>query len=339
MRRTRGARPVHPLRLWVLAVWSQKLLANRAQASRQAEELAMGELVAAENGWRFEIIGGVNEGARMTLPPGRYRLGSSAANDVVLADPTVAAEHAAIDLSRGRGMVAALAPDVRLQGKRLAVGRRHPLKPGSVLALGAARLSVVSAAPPAPRSATDKAGRGRTMLLTAILLLSAGTIGFVLAYRAASPVSAAAGARVQGEVRGPAAGAPATVSAAIARFRSHLAAVGLTGVTLVGEGGAALARGSLPPQESAAWLGAEQWFDATMRGRYLLIDRVATADKAALPELDIAAVAMTPVPNIVTSDGEHYLVGSVLQGGWSIVRIAPRAVILRDGGRELRIAL
>lgn len=288
----------------------------------------MQQAVADDNLWGFEIADGPNAGASVTLAPGRYRLGSDAANDIVLADPAVSPSHAVLDLASGRAGITALAPGVMVQRRRLPSGASGALAPGAVVTVGTTRLRFAGPSVAAPRHG---------FLSVAISLVLAALVGAGAAYRYAAPV---AGAAVMGDAPAGRPAGAATLNAAATAFRSHVAATGFaSGVQITAADGVVVATGSILPQDRPAWLAAQQWFDARFGSRYALADRVGVATPGDMPDLQVAAVAMAPVPNVITRDGQHYTVGAVLQGGWSIDRITPRAITLRSGGREIRIAL
>ena len=123
-------------------------------------------------------------------------------------------------------------------------------------------------------------------------------------------------------------------------LQRHLDTLGLGKmVTLEASGRAVTATGALLPSDRETWLAAQQWFDGRFGSDAVLIDRVGVAAKQDLPKLDIAAVALLPIPHVVTRDGEHYIEGAVLPGGWAISAITGRAVTLTRGGRSIAITL
>jgi hypothetical protein len=284
--------------------------------------------VAEEAGWRFEICDGPNLGAIVTLAPGRYRLGSDALNDIVLADASVAPEQAVMELTRDRASITAFAPGVQLRQRRLDNGRHYMLKPGIVITLGATRVRVT-----APPGLSQRHWSGNLALCVATV--AAACTG--AAYYFGAPT--AVGATPPGQ---PATASASTMTLAQAAtdFRAHLADMHVAPDVQVTESdGIVLATGTIMPQDRTAWLDAEKWFDGHLGGRFALADHVGTPTTEELPKLDVAAVSMAPVPNVITRDGEHYTVGAVLRDGWSIDRIAPDAVTLRSGAREIRVNL
>jgi type III secretion protein D len=288
----------------------------------------MQQAVADDMLWGFEIADGPNAGASVTLAPGSYRLGSDAANDIVLADPAVSPSHAVLDLAPGRAGITALASGVMLQRRRLPSGASGALVPGAVVTVGTTRLRFAG-----PSAAVRRHGA----LSVTISLALAALVGAGAAYRYAAPV---AGATVTGDPSAIQPTGVATLNAAATAFRTDVATRGLASrLQITAADGMVLATGAILPQDRPAWLAAQQWFDARFGGRYALADRVSVATPGDVPDLQVAAVAMAPVPNVITRDGQHYTVGAVLQGGWSIDRITPRAITLRSGGREIRIAL
>jgi Inner membrane component of T3SS, cytoplasmic domain/Inner membrane component of T3SS, periplasmic domain len=288
----------------------------------------MQHLVAESTAWRFEIADGPNAGASVVLLPGRYRLGSDAANDIVLADPDVSPSHAVLDLARDRADIIALAPGVLLQRRGLETDRPNALKCGAIITLGATRLRV--AGPPVPSRRHHKA-------LVPISLILLGMAGAGIAYGGATPVPIRA-MQIAGAVDEATDGA--TLARAVAEFRAHLADIHSPfDLEVSASDGVVLATGTILPQDRTAWLAAEKWFDDHVKGQYALANRVRVAASAGPPQLDVAAVSMAPVPNVITRDGQHYTVGAVLADGWSIDSITPDNIILRSGGRTVRITL
>jgi hypothetical protein len=284
--------------------------------------------VAEDAGWCFEIADGPNSGATVMLAPGRYRLGSSADNDIVLADPAVAPEHAAMELAGDRASISVLAPGIQMQRRKLDQGRNYKLTSGAVITLGATR---VRFAGPPGLSHRHKTGK-LAMCVTALAVACGGA-----AYYFAAPTAVGA-AQSEQSADGPS--STMTLARAAADLQAHLAATrAAPDVRVTVADGVVLATGTILPAEHSAWLDAQKWFDTHLGGRFALADHVGSPAAAELPKLDVAAVSMAPVPNVITRDGEHYTVGTVLQGGWYIARIAANAIILRSGTHEIRIDL
>ena len=284
--------------------------------------------VAGDGAWRFEIASGPNAGASVTLAPGRYRLGSDIANDIVLADPAVSPSHAVLDVARDRADITALQPGVMLQRRQLHTGQPAGLKCGTVITLGETRLKLDGRPVPARR-------RREASIVVCLALL--GLAGAGAAYHGASPVAVAA---AQADQPPTGRAVSVTLARAVEDFRAHLANARLTpGLDVSASDGVVLATGTVLPQDRAAWLDAQKWFDGHIGAQYALADHVSVTTPADLPKLDVAAVSMAPVPNVITRDGQHYTVGAVLQDGWSVDSITPNDVILRSGERTIRIAL
>ncbi len=127
---------------------------------------------------------------------------------------------------------------------------------------------------------------------------------------------------------------------AVSALENHLIAAKLGDAIHITTADAALvSSGAVLPADRSAWLDAQRWFDTKFGGHVTLIDRVGVAKAGELPEIDLAAVSMTPVPNIVTRDGAHYTTGAMLKGGWSIDSIGPEGVTLRLGARTIHMTL
>jgi hypothetical protein len=285
--------------------------------------------IAAEDGiWRLEIADGPNSGAVVSLAPGRYRLGSDTGDDIVLADRDVAPSHAVLQLAADHGNITPLADGIVLQRSALKTGQPKMLKPGAVVTIGGTRIRVAgTAAAPRPQ--------GRTVITACLAVL--GLMGAALVYHGAMPVTVGAT-----EVGAPAtlAHSQATLTQAVAEFRRYLAGTGLAQTVRINAGGdAVVASGTIAPGDRGSWLDAQKWFDGHISSRFALRDTLNVVGAVDPPQLAIAAVSMEPVPNIVTQDGQHLVVGAVLPDGWHIDRITLDDVILSRSGREVRIAL
>ena len=264
----------------------------------------------------------------MTLAPGRYRLGSDAANEIVLADPAVTSEHATMEFAPDRASITAHAHGVQVRRRQLDSGRRYTLQPGAVVTLGGTRMRLAG-----PPGITRGHRNGRLAACLTVLVIAC-TWG---AYEVSAP-------RTMGDSQTasdrPSTTSGMTLAGAATMFRAHLADAHVApGVTLSAADGVVLATGTILPSDRPAWLDAQKWFDRHLGGQYTLAAQVAVVPPAELPTLDVAAVSMLPVPNVITRDGERYTVGAVLPGGWSIADIAADAVILRGGSRQIRIGL
>jgi Inner membrane component of T3SS, cytoplasmic domain/Inner membrane component of T3SS, periplasmic domain len=287
----------------------------------------MPQMVASASIWRFEVADGPNAGASVTLAPGRYRLGSAADNDIVLADPAVSASHAMLELAPGRAGITALAPGVMLQRRRLRTGGSRPLTSGTLVTLGTTRMHF---------SGPTGEARSHGLVPITICLALVSLLGTGIAYRIATPEA------VSAEPADPSPAQPGgatTLVNAVTAFRAHLIGKELGGVEVSAADGMVLATGTILPQDRRIWLDAEKWFDARLGDRYALADRVRVMASAELPDLQVAAVAMAPVPNVITPDGQRYMAGAVLRDGWSIDHITPHEITLRSGARKIRITL
>jgi hypothetical protein len=288
----------------------------------------MQDPTAETAGWRLEIADGPNAGATVTLVPGRYRFGSGTVNEIVLADPAITAEHATMEFASDRASIIAHAEGVQLRRRHLDSGRRYNLRPGAVVTLGGTRMRL--AGPPS-MARERRGGRLMTCLIALVVACTGG------AYEVSAP--RAVGASQTASDR-PSTASGMTLERSAIMFRTHLADAHVaSGITLRAGDAVVLATGTILPADRAAWLDARKWFDRHLGGQYALSDRVDVVPSAELPTLDVAAVSMMPVPNVITRDGEHYTVGAVLPNGWSIAGIAANAITLRSGDHQIRIDL
>jgi len=279
--------------------------------------------------WTIEVAAGSNRGAALSLAPGRYSVGAGPGDDIVLADTAIAEEQVSLEIDEDGAAVTALSPGASLRRSRLGTGQRRPLRPGMELHLGQTRLRF-DGPPPPPASF----GKGRIALLAALVFV--GAAASAGGYHVANPAPKAA-------YPAPAAPAPvpaATAEQAAGQLSNHLREAGLgDAIRTSASGGAVLAEGAILPGDAARWTAAQRWFDGQFGSSVALVAAVGKADRAAQPILDVAAVALTPVPHVITRSGERYMLGSVLPGGWAVTAITADRITLRNGSREVGITL
>ncbi len=278
--------------------------------------------------WRLIVTAGPNAGAAAHLGTGRHGMGQSADNDIVLADPAIAARHAVIEIAEGQAVLHALAAS-GVGRHRLKPGARRALAANSEIRLGQSRLKLEGQRVPQRR---------RWAVPLVVLVLLPASLGLALASRI-MPELPGAPSRHAAIAPTPrsAATAPEQVLAA---FRAQLEQAGLgNAVTLTLAEGALIAEGEIAPAERARWTAARIWYDAHHGSRLALIERLRAPRAEDLPRLDIRAVASLPVPAVITGAGERFMEGAVLPGGWTIQRITPGLVVLKRGEREMHITL
>jgi len=283
----------------------------------------------ADPAWSCQVISGPNTGAMVRLHPGRYRLGSALANDIVLADTSIAAEQAVIEISNNHAAIELLADGTSLGRRKLRGGSRRALKPRSELTLGASRLRL---------TAPQQGGR-QPLMLALPLLIGVACVALGLA-PAASKHPTPAPAAIQPRQVQIAAARPEAADDAIAALRVRLTADGLGAALHVEEEqGAVMVAGSILATDRERWQAEHAWFDGRFGADIALLDRVTFSTTQDLPRLDVRAVAMSPVPYVITASGDRYMAGAVLQGGWKITRIALNCVVLQRNGHEIDVTL
>ncbi len=288
-----------------------------------------------QRGWCLAFTAGIHAGARVRLAAGQYRIGNAAGNDIVIADDGVAAEQLVLRLSVDAARAMANAPlEVRLptglrRQRRWKAGEVGDLVRGSVLRMGTSELCLLGPAP--------ILGRKRLVGVAISGLAMLFALGASASYRLSAPAASTAMADASRVLAGP---AEVNAEIAAAELRARLSAEQLDHTIMVSTArGLITARGRLTPADMERWWRTREWFDAAFGGRVVMTaDLAGTADDSN-PTLDIAAVAMSPAPYVITRNGERYMEGATLDGGWSIERIGKDAVILRNGSRLLRMTL
>ena len=284
----------------------------------------------ASNAWRLEILEGPNAGADLALSHGPHRLGVGAGNDIVLSDPDIAAEHFSLTISDGGATLVAHAPGVGLQRRVLGAGERQKLGSRNDIRLGNTVMRV-----------HGPAGRGSSLPGLPGLPGRSVCLGLGAAGLAVAALTFAAGAP---GVRAPASAAPTEFApaptAAAGALTARIREAGLgSALSVSGSGAALIVSGILPAHAAPVWHGVRTWFDATYATRVALLERFDAPAVNDQPPLDIAAVALTPVPLVVARDGARYTEGAVLPGGWIVDKITGAGVTLSRNGHALRMTL
>jgi type III secretion protein D len=278
----------------------------------------------------LRVLDGPQAGIETVLPPGRFRIGRDLANDIVLADPSVAPAHALL-LVDARG--ARLQPLVA--GQAMPRGRIAPGQPVE-FRLGETRLGLeVGAAfdpAPSPWRRLPLLGAAAAIVLG---LASAALTSVALAPGMAHPAEAPRAPA--SPAPHPPAAAPALTEAAQA-LADRLAEAGLAGaVTVTLSAGALVARGTLPPEAMTAWRSVQEWYDGAHPAGPVLLRDVAAARLADRPRLMVQAVWTGAMPYLITADGERYAEGAVIDGGWTIERIEASRILLSRAGRTVTL--
>jgi hypothetical protein len=122
------------------------------------------------------------------------------------------------------------------------------------------------------------------------------------------------------------------------KLTERLSASGLTGLRVTTGRGQVAVTGSITKQQTDAWTEAQQWFDATYRGRLVLVPNVTPTDaKKPMPVLNVQAVWFGERPYVITAEGNRYYKGAFLDNGWTIKDIADGRILLAKDGETLTL--
>jgi hypothetical protein len=122
------------------------------------------------------------------------------------------------------------------------------------------------------------------------------------------------------------------------KLTERLDGSGLTGLRVTAAGGQVVVTGSITKQQTGAWTEAQQWFDATYRGRLVLVANVTPTDaKKPMPVVNVQAVWFGERPYIITAEGNRYYKGAYLDNGWTIKDIADGRILLAKDGETLSL--
>jgi Inner membrane component of T3SS, cytoplasmic domain/Inner membrane component of T3SS, periplasmic domain len=298
---------------------------------------------------KFEVVAGAHRGAVLLLDGTDYRIGSSSDADIVLSDPGVAPEHAVLHVERGRVRIGATGADITVEQESLPLSRGCRVNLPVSIAIGAAQIQL-----------SDPGGSGRRHdpriltaagLLVGVFVAAAMAVqqglsqiaGLTLALtagasdiRTPAPLTADPPAGPSGgSTRGP---SGLVVEEALRALNARLDVANLKNLRASVENGRLAVTGTLSPQEAANWAAIQQWFDQTYGGRIVLTTRTEPAGgPRTMPALQLQAIWYGDHPYIVTSDGEHYFIGAVLDNGWIIREIGEDRLLLAKEGETVAL--
>jgi hypothetical protein len=137
-----------------------------------------------------------------------------------------------------------------------------------------------------------------------------------------------------------AANGPVNAEDAGRKLSEHLSAAGLTGLRVTTGGGQVVVAGSVSKQQADAWTEAQQWFDASFRGRLVLVANVTSTEaKKPTPVINVQAVWFGDRPYVITAEGNRYYKGAFLDNGWTIKDIAEGRILLAKDGETLALVV
>lgn len=310
-----------------------------------------------------EVGTGLYRGIVQDLAEGRHVIGSGEEADLVLLEPGLAAQHAAIALRGANARVEALAEGVVIAGS-------GPLPAGSALTvrlpatITVAGIETLWRERQAERASPPSGARGRLRLLfgrTAVPgLATAALLAVAVVTTVPGPIADAAvpppGSAKDGIQ--PVSAVPSAVSAplplptplpgfaaavprpapevalgaALSDLRRQVAEAGLHSVRIEVAGGAVAATGSVEPALATRWETLQRAFDERFLGEITLINSVAVRAEKLPASLGIEGVWQGAQPYIVLR-GQRYFVGAMVEGGWAIRAIEPDRVMLERDGR------
>ena len=284
-----------------------------------------------EQSWSLDVMRGPNTGAHVALSSGSYRFGREAGNDIVLADPTVATEQAVLRLDASVAMLDALAPGITIGRRRAAPGRPVRLRNHDDITIGDTVLRVLGPARQRSRARFPVLLAGGALCATALFV----TIMAPAAHRtttqrltAQAPAAGTRGTATPTSTADVAADLTRRMQDAGIAERMHISV----------KDGAIVAQGVIDSDAISRWNAIEQWFDAR-HGDLALISHVTPGTGPAMPHLDIRAVWAGPVPYVISTSGDKFTEGAVIDGGWTIARIGEDGVVLTRNGRSVRVQL
>jgi len=295
----------------------------------------------------LEIVAGAHRGVRLGLELGDCRIGSTAAADIVLRDPGIAAEHAILRVSRHSIHLLATGGDVQVGEVVVSKGHGYALRPPVTLVLGDAhlRLNVERpAAPPRPRLFAAIVATGAVLFAIPPLWLVAPWLGITPAgewtrARAGAGSADPALSITASVEQPPGTGETAApeVERAARRLAEHLNAAGIRTLRTSAARGHVAVIGGITKQQAAAWTEAQQWFDGIYGGRLIIAGNVLVGDPRA-PVLNVQAVYFGERAYLITAEGTRVYKGGFLDNGWTVKDISDEQIVLAKDGESFALA-
>lgn len=279
----------------------------------------------------LSVLDGVHRGVETPIMAENCTIGSASHCDVVLADDRIAPDHLRLRFYGRQVAVDAIGGDVGIEG-RAPVPQGHGARVALpvTLTLGDVRLQVRRPALPAGMAPRwlPLFGLGLAGLIAAILFATQsngfGTIGAV--DRPATPT--------------PQIAATTTAQTDVAQtLRQHLTQAGVQGLDVTQDGRRVLVSGALPAAGMQAWQDAQQWFDGTYGGRYVLTSRVTAAPAGGAPDFSFQAVWFGANPYVIDARGDRRYPGAALKDGWMLKSIDPGRITVTRNGTDFQLTL
>jgi hypothetical protein len=286
------------------------------------------QATAPSSAWSLTVIAGPHRCAVIDVQGDVLHFGKALDNDFVTGDDLAEPRLGTFAYANGKLHLCPEASGLRLDGAMLSPGVPVRLRDGMVLSFGRTSLRIDrSTEPPQPVNRVLLGGA-----TVAAIALIAGSWLLV-------PAGSAAFKPLRPPAPGPAAPPiPKVTAAQIAgRLRTQLAKLRLgKQITLQTRPGMVTASGLLGIAQRSSWQGAQRWFDAHAQGRVMLLNRVKILPAQVPAPAALGAVFTGPRPSLVTADGRHYGIGTVMPEGWTVTRIGQHAVTFTRNGMRVR---
>ncbi|MGB5863678.1 MAG: FHA domain-containing protein [Sulfitobacter sp.] len=304
----------------------------------------------------LRVSDGLQANATASLDVERVTIGCDPECDIVMPDEGVAPQHAILDMRRtlfGDAVaVTALAQDVSIEGRAIAIGERSPyLRAPNVVRMGPVSIVIEATSmhtgAPLKRRSMRRAAIGAAALLAAIVIpaefyqssradwdvISSEKLAEIDAVRLVSlqqnrPIS------IDDATYGPTLPLPSEADA----MNAELARMELDRF-LKAESwndGSVLVSGSLPTNMFGAWQAAHVAFDKTHSSSNVISQVERAPELRAFPT--IAAVRLGAAPEIIFVSGQRAGIGDKISSDWTITDIAEGSLTLERGFETLDVA-
>jgi Inner membrane component of T3SS, periplasmic domain/Inner membrane component of T3SS, cytoplasmic domain len=316
---------------------------------------------------KFDVVAGYHRDVSLILNDGEYLIGSTPSSAIVLKDAGVAIDHASLHVTRSAIRLEAAGGEVMLgQGDILPRGHGCSLRLPAKLTLGEAQVRIARS----PEAIAHTARRfGLPLAVASCVIIAFAVSAADRSRETAGPrpemlVSKAETSRLGdletrshemgsqiwdadmpdlkptgGHSGGPAVEGSngASLTDAGLQLKQRIQAANLHALTVDTTGARVAVSGVLAKRDVEAWTNVQQWFDQAFRGRPLLVANISTNEGRPTPQLGLQAIWAGKRPYVITSSGERFYEGALLNNGWAIEEIKPDRLVLVKNGEKFAL--
>lgn len=296
---------------------------------------------ATHNQPTLQVVAGVHRGVSLAMQEPVCVIGAGAADDLVLSDAGIAAQHLRLRFGASQVGIEALGGDIQVTaaGRTTRVARGHGYRAALPLnlQLGDATLTLLAPADEVRSHAPVWYGKPQWLMAGAFMGICAGALAMFHEAPADDPMAFINGlpATASG-INNPA----PSLESVRADLVQRASKAKLNNLQIFASNGQLKASGALTVQQRPEWLALQQYFDSHY-GRYFVLHSsdVAVRAPGAQPKVHFQAVWFGENPYVIDSTGKRLVPGAPLSDGWVIKDIKNEMVELARGDENFFFTL